>query len=177
MLHYKKKKKNLHYKYCNLPCRKFKFTMAFLKAIGSFAMATASLLFVMLEVESGLSGGEESISRGPSLSLTSVGVCRAWSFEGKIQDIKFMLTIVKQSIQKLITFDTLHFPYLKSYRALNSPLLLLVCFAKILLEGASQFTKQTHLLTILKKPGGSGCLICTHTHTVLASFFQIYINI
>jgi len=71
------KKKNLHCKYCNLLCRKFKFTMAFLKTIGSFAMATASLLFVMLEVESGLSGGEESISRGPSLSLTSVGVCRA----------------------------------------------------------------------------------------------------
>lgn len=56
-------------------------------AIGSFAMATASLLFVMLEAESGLPGGEESISRGPSLSLTSVGVCRAGSFE--VKDIKF----------------------------------------------------------------------------------------
>lgn len=79
------KTQTLHCKYYNPSCRKFKFTLAFLKAIGSFAMATASLLFVMLEVESGLSGGEESISRGPSLSLTSVGVCRAGSFESKIQ--------------------------------------------------------------------------------------------
>lgn len=92
------KKQTLHCKYYNPSCRKFKFTLAFLKAIGSFAMATASLLFVMLEVESGLSGGEESISRGPSLSLTSVGVCRAGSFESKIQDIKLIQKIVIKHI-------------------------------------------------------------------------------
>lgn len=59
----------LKYKMLNL-------TMPFLMTTGSLAMATASLLFVMLEAESGLSGGEESISRGPPLSLFSVGVCR-----------------------------------------------------------------------------------------------------
>lgn len=56
-----------------------------------------------------------------------------------------------------------------SYRAFKSPLLLLVCFAKILFKGASQLTKQTHFLTILKKTGGSGRLIWMHKHMVTQS--------
>lgn len=75
---------------CSVDCviwpniKTLNLTMPFLMATGSLTMATASLLFVMLEAELGLSGGEESISRGPPLSLFSVGVCRIASLWYKI---------------------------------------------------------------------------------------------
>lgn len=48
-------------------------TLFFLMGTGSFTSVSESLESVMLEAEEGLSGGEESISRGPSLSFISEG--------------------------------------------------------------------------------------------------------
>lgn len=48
-------------------------TLFFLRGRGSFTSVSESLESVMLEADEGLSGGEESISRGPSLSFISEG--------------------------------------------------------------------------------------------------------
>lgn len=55
-------------------------TLLFLMGSGSFTSVSESLESLMLEAEEGLSGGEESISRGPSLSFRSEGgTAQSWT--------------------------------------------------------------------------------------------------
>lgn len=54
-------------------------TLLFLMGTGSFTSISESLESVILEADEGLSGGEESISRGPSLSFISdEGTAESW---------------------------------------------------------------------------------------------------
>lgn len=55
-------------------------TLFFLMGTGSFTSVSESLESVMLETDEGLSGGEESISRGPSRSFISEGgAAESWT--------------------------------------------------------------------------------------------------